>query len=142
MGSERIPRDEQIRLIQECRNSGMSDSQWCLQHGIRPGTFYNWVNRIKKKGDIHIPSPGGTGEYFPEAKQDIVRINLVREDGGTITKPEEAARRIAEPDPGSYVSSPVPVMELELNGARLRISNEIDPVLLTQVLQLLRGAIC
>ena len=142
MGSQRIPRDEQIRLIQECRNSGMSDSQWCLQHGIRPGTFYNWVNRIKKKGDIHIPSPGGTGEYFPEAKQDIVRINLVREDGGTITKPEEAARRIAEPDPGSYVSSPVPVMELELNGARLRVSNEIDPGLLTHVLQLLRGAIC
>lgn len=64
MGSERIPRDEQIRLIQGCRNSGMSDSQWYLQHGIRPGTFYNWVNRIKKKGDIHIPSPGGTGEYF------------------------------------------------------------------------------
>ena len=98
MGSERIPRDEQIRLIQECRNSGMSDSQWCLQHGIRPGTFYNWVNRIKKKGDIHIPSPGGTGEYFPEAKQDIVRINLVREDGGAITKPEEPERRIAVPD--------------------------------------------
>ena len=38
--------------------SGMSDSQWCLQHGIRPGTFYNWVNRIKKKGGIHIPSSG------------------------------------------------------------------------------------
>ena len=33
-------------------------------------------------------------------------------------------------------------MELELNGVRLRISNEIDPVLLTQVLQLLRGAVC
>ena len=101
MGSERIPRDEQIRLIQECRNSGMSDSQWCLQHGIRPGTFYNWVNRIKKKGDIHIPSPGGTGEYIPEAKQDIVRINLVREDGGAITKPEEPERRIAVPDTGT-----------------------------------------
>ena len=35
--------DEQYRLIMECRSSGLSDFQWCNEHGIKPGTFYNWV---------------------------------------------------------------------------------------------------
>ena len=80
MNKTKVSRDEQIWLIHECRTSGLSDSQWCLQHGIRPGTFYNWVSRIKKKGDAYIPDPGGAAEYWPEAKPDIVQINLVRED--------------------------------------------------------------
>ena len=62
MNTPKVSRDEQIRLIHECRTSGLSDSQWCLQHGIRPGTFYNWVSRIKKKGDVYIPDPGGAAE--------------------------------------------------------------------------------
>ena len=141
----KVSRDEQIRLIHECRSSGMSDSQWCLQHGIRPGTFYNWVSRIKKKGDVYIPDPGGAAEYWPEEKPDIVQINLVREDTKCISDPQETA----EPNipaftsqPENHITSPAPVMELELNGAKLRISNAIDPGLLLQVLQILRGAAC
>ena len=140
-----VSRDEQIRLIHECRNSGLSDNQWCLQHGIRPGTFYNWVSRIKKKGDVYIPDPGGAAEYWPEAKPDIVQINLVREDSKSISDSQENAKPILPTftsQPENCITSPVPVMELELNGAKLRISNGIDPGLLLQVLQILRGAAC
>ena len=133
MKKPKVLHDEQIRLIHECRTSGLSDSQWCLQHGIRPGTFYNWVSRIKKKGDVYIPDPGGAAEYWPEAKPDIVQINLVRE------KPIVPA---FTPQPENCITSPAPVMELELNGAKLRISNGTDPGLLLRVLQILRGAAC
>ena len=145
MNTPKVLRDEQIRLIHEWRTSGLSDNQWCLQHGIRPGTFYNWVSRIKKKGDVYIPDPGGAAEYWPEAKPDIVQINLVREDTKCISDPQETA----EPNipaftsqPENRITSPAPVMELELNGAKLRITNAIDPGLLLQVLQILRGAAC
>ena len=37
----RVPADQQYQLIMECRNSGLSDYQWCKEQGIRPGTFYN-----------------------------------------------------------------------------------------------------
>ena len=30
-------------------SSGLSDFQWCNEHGIKPGTFYNWVKRLRKK---------------------------------------------------------------------------------------------
>ena len=136
MNKPKVSRDEQIRLIHECRTSGLSDNQWCLQHGIRPGTFYNWVSRIKKKGDVYIPDPGGAAEYWPEAKPDIVQINLVREDTKSVPAPQENVK------PENCITFPAPAMELELNGAKLRISNGIDPGLLLQVLQILRGAAC
>ena len=145
MNKTKVSRDEQIRLIHECRTSGLSDSQWCLQHGIRPGTFYNWVSRIKKKGDAYIPDPGGAAEYWPEAKPDIVQINLVREDSESISDSKGNAKPILPTftsQPENCITSPVHVMELELNGAKLRISNGIDPGLLLQVLQILRGTTC
>lgn len=49
MQTERRTADEQYRLIMECRSSGLSDFQWCNEHGIKPGTFYNWVKRLRKK---------------------------------------------------------------------------------------------
>ena len=145
MNNPKVSRDEQIRLIHECRTSGLSDNQWCLQHGIRPGTFYNWVSRIKKKGDVYIPDPGGAAEYWPEAKPDIVQINLVREDTKSVPVPQENVKPIIPAftsQSENCITSPAPVMELELNGAKLRISNGIDPGLLLQVLQILRGAAC
>ena len=145
MSKSKVLRDEQIRLIHECRNSGLSDNQWCLQHGIRTGTFYNWVSRIKKKGDVYIPDPGGAAEHWPEAKPDIVQINLVREDTKTVAAPQETVESnipVFTSQPENHITFPAPVMELELNGAKLRISNGIDPGLLLQVLQILRGAAC
>ena len=133
MNNPKVSRDEQIRLIHECRTSGLSDNQWCLQHGIRPGTFYNWVSRIKKKGDVYIPDPGGAAEYWPEAKPDIVQINLVREDTKSVPAPQENVKPIIPAftsQSENCITSLAPVMELELNGAKLRISNGIDPGLL------------
>ena len=44
----RVPADMQYQLIMECRSSGLTDFQWCKEHGIHPGTFYNWVSRLRK----------------------------------------------------------------------------------------------
>ena len=55
MSSLRRSASEQYELIIECRSSGLSDHQWCLQHDIRPGTFYNWVKRLRKKNVMIYP---------------------------------------------------------------------------------------
>ena len=54
MRAKRISSDEQFRLIMECRQSGLSDYQWCQANEINPGTFYNWVSRLRKQG-MDIP---------------------------------------------------------------------------------------
>ena len=46
----RVPREKQINLIMECRNSGMTDAEWCRQNDIAPSTFYNWVTRCRRVG--------------------------------------------------------------------------------------------
>ncbi len=43
----RVPMAEQIRLINECRQSGMTDADWCRENGIAISTFYNWVSRCR-----------------------------------------------------------------------------------------------
>lgn len=39
------PAEEQYRLTMECRQSGLTDHQWCEEHDIKPSTFYNWVKK-------------------------------------------------------------------------------------------------
>ena len=45
MRSKKMPAEEQYRLI-----SGLTDHQWCVEHDIKPGTFDNWVKRLRQKG--------------------------------------------------------------------------------------------
>ena len=47
---QRVCKEDQIKLIMECRQSGLSDYQWCEQNGIHPGNFYNWVSKLRKSG--------------------------------------------------------------------------------------------
>ena len=51
----RVPMVEQIRLINECRQSGMTDADWCRENDIAVSTFYNWVSRCRKTATDQIP---------------------------------------------------------------------------------------
>ena len=62
MRAPRVPVEEQYRLTMECRKSGLSDHQWCLNNDINPGTFYNWVKRLRKNGCGDIPEKNQRSE--------------------------------------------------------------------------------
>lgn len=53
----RVPMAEQIRLINECRQSGMTNADWCRENGIAVSTFYNWVSRCRKTAAGQITEP-------------------------------------------------------------------------------------
>ena len=78
-GQKPIPMEEQYKLVLECRQSGLSDYHWCLEHDIKPGTFYNWVKRLRKAGTYTIPAPAGRDTYTAMPRQDIVKVELVEE---------------------------------------------------------------
>ena len=69
MRSKRIPAEEQYRLIMECRQSGLTDHQWCVEHDIKPGTFYNWVKRLRQKGCMDLPASTGRSHSAPEVRK-------------------------------------------------------------------------
>ena len=76
MRTKRISSDEQFKLITECRQSGLSDYQWCQANDVNPGTFYNWISRLRKKG-ITIPVSAVTTEPTAAGLQEVVKVNLI-----------------------------------------------------------------
>ena len=69
--------DEWMEIISECRNSGLSDSDWCQEHGISKYTFYKAVARLRRKA-CELPSRSFAGRLEPRS-QDVVRISLESE---------------------------------------------------------------
>ena len=73
----RVPMVEQIRLINECRQSCMTDADWCRENDIAVSTFYNWVSRCRKAAADQITPPNYGHSPVPRPKQDVVPIDIV-----------------------------------------------------------------
>ena len=76
MRSKRTSPEEQLRLITECRQSGLTNYEWCHQHNIKVSTFYAWVHRLKQSGEIDIPAVIPTIVRKEPEQPDIVRIKI------------------------------------------------------------------
>ena len=129
----RVPMAEQIRLINECRQSGMTDADWCCENDIAVSTFYNWVSRCRKAAGDQIPEPNYGHCEILRSKQDVVPIDIV-------------------PDhlPEQHIASQIHQMNLDnshtievsMNDVIIRISNDANPALLTRTLRLIRETSC
>ena len=75
----RVPMAGQLRLINECRQSGMTDADWCRENGIAVSTFYNWVRRCRKAAADPLQTP----MIIPELFEPPVR-NLWLPFSGTV----------------------------------------------------------
>ena len=128
--------DEQYKLILECRSSGLSDYQWCNEHGIKPGTFYNWVKRLRKKACYDIPEASGRDNYNPEPAQDVVPLLILNEE------PEVPSVPKIEHNACIGKNMQISVAELTVNGVSVHISNDINPRILSQILEFLGDRAC
>lgn len=119
MRASRVSAAEQYQLIMECRKSGLSDHQWCLNHDIKPGTFYNWVKRLRQNGCPALPAVTGRSS-LQSVPQEVVRIQMEQ----------------------TGVSQPANMMELSVGNIQLRIPNGTDPMLLAQTIKILSELAC
>lgn len=127
MRAPNVSEEEQYRLIMECRRSGLSDQQQCMNHDIKPGTFYNWVKRLQQKGCQDIPAATGrtTGNPVP---QEVVKIER---------------NQTAVSQPTDIPAGKVPVsMELAIGNVKPMIPNGMDPMLLAQTIKVLSEFTC
>lgn len=58
----RVPMTELIRLINECRQSGMTDAGWCRENDIAVSAFYHWVSRCRKTSAADPVVKGAVGK--------------------------------------------------------------------------------
>ena len=126
--------EEWFRIINECRRSGLSDSQWCKQHDIRESTFFCAVSRLRKKA-YAIPDRDRSIDVLSESlpKQDVVRIDI---------EPEHLQLSRPEPMqvmPATYLDNSHTI-EIDVHGINIRVFNSVDRELLKTVLSALGGA--
>ena len=128
---------EWLRLITECRQSGMSDYAWCAKNDIPSSSFYNAISRLRKKA-CAIPEPDDNTMIMDltSRKQDVVQIDIVPD-------------RSLEPDIPAYGDTVQPhldnpyTIEIVLdNRASLRVNNSADPVLLEKVIGMIGRTSC
>lgn len=73
--------DHWLKLITQCRSSGLTDRQWCIENGISVSTFYYHVRALRKKA-CEVPEATDTVMQ----KQEVVQIPL----WGTEPHPSDA----------------------------------------------------
>ena len=131
--NKRVPMQEQIKLINECRKSGLTDADWCRENGIAPSTFYNWVSRCRKTAaDIQEPNYGH--HETPQPKQDVVSVDIIPDEF-----PESSA--VVQPQTPLNLDNSHTI-EIEADGLLIRMSNEIKPLLLKMLMDTLKEPLC
>lgn len=128
--SKRVCKDDQIRLIMECRQSGLSDYQWCKQKGIHPGNFYNWVSKLRKQG-YSFPDSEAKSNAVPNI-QEAVKVDLFQFQESSL-KVEQNVSLIEQAD------SPAVAAELLVGCVTLRLFNGADEKLIQSTFQCLGG---
>ena len=122
---------EKKRFIMDCRQSGLSDYQWCRENDINSSTFYNWVKKLR---DVTcqeaLIGPVSSHQVTP-VRQDVVRVNILTKDEPTSVVYQNGS------DTGTELAS----IELDLNGCSIKIHNNADPALLAHTINLLRGVL-
>ena len=126
--------DDWMQLITECRQSGVSDKLWCEQHDIPASSFYNAVVRLRKKAcDIPAAVTRTPVLDLTASKQDVVRIGLIPDEAEIhdIPSAPEQNRYITHIDNSHTI-------ELMIGENRLLLSNDADPGLIGQMIEILR----
>lgn len=132
MYNNSVRKDDQIKLIMECRQSGLSDYHWCIQNNIKPGTFYNWISKLRKSG-YTFPDSQAKKNASPVV-QEVVKLDVLQE-------PRHEARPMVEQNACVLASSPVPHLaaELVIDGISLRLYNGADEILIQNTLRCIGG---
>ena len=138
MSNKRAPGrslEEWMELVTECRQSGLTDAAWCNEHGISPSCFYNAVTRLRKKA-CQIPESAGKASTLDltSHKQDVVQITIESEDS--------PAELLPHAENNSMYLDNSHTIEIEAKGLLIRMSNDVQPVLLKLLLDALKEPLC
>ena len=136
MRAKTIHKQEQYKLIMECRTSGLTDYQWCQEKGIRPGTFYNWIARFRKNGYPEFPNSLSRKSPHKAVKHEVVKLELDNTDNScVISKGIDQNACITK----STNISDEATIEILTSCASIRFSNNVNPQLLELVMGFVGG---
>ena len=129
--------EERLRIIKECRQSGLTANEWCRRHGLRWNTYHTWVTRLRKKGLLETAATVPTVVINEPGLPDIVKVELTGRK--EIRSVESAATGIWQEAEDTEPTGMDAVMEIELGRIRIRATNQANPMLLAEVIRKIGG---
>ena len=126
-----VRKPEQIKLIMECRQSGLSDYQWCKTKDINPGTFYNWVSKLRKSG-YTFPESNSKSIGIP-TRQEVVKLNLIEHEAPTPVMVEQNVSHLPLTATANVAA------EIQHGSITLRFFNGADISVVQSTLQCIGG---
>ncbi len=130
--------EQQLAYITQCRQSGMTDADWCRENDIPISTFYSWVGRCRKNA-CSVPAPSYGHSVKTAVEQDVVPVNIVAADLPSKTMAPAASSVTLQEKP--YLDNSHTI-EVSMQSMTIRISNQADLDLLAGTLRLLKELSC
>lgn len=125
---------ERFNLVTTCLSSGVSICTWCKENNIPTGTFYSWINQVKKSG-YQVNYPQKVTSHQVESfnrKQEVVKVDIIQEKTEVIDYPQQPF------EPESLDNDTNKVLTLKSGSLVLEIPNGTDMTLLSQVISAMR----
>ena len=129
--------EERLRIIDECRKSGLTGREWCRQQGLCWNTYHTWVSRLKKKGLLETAATVPTVVVHEPKLPDIVKVEMTgrHELAPVGTTDSDIWQESTETNQSSMNT----VMEIEVGRIRIKATNHTDPKLLAEVIRQIGG---
>ena len=130
--------EERLRIIKECRQSGLTANEWCRRHGLRWNTYHTWVTRLRKKGLLETAATVPTVVIHEPDLPDIVKIDLAGRKGNSSVGP--ASTGIWQETEETLPIGMNAVMEIDLGQIQIRATNQANPMLLAEIIRQIGGS--
>ena len=135
MGRSNIDLTTLFQQVSECRSSGLTDKNWCLEHGIALSTFYLWLKKLRDSASFEIPESEASGDSSSfSLRQDVVNVNVIPDHPRS-----SSHQQITHSYPTKTEEAPITIT---LDSIQIRIQNSADPTLVADTLRMLRGFLC
>ena len=121
---------EWFELVTECRQSGLSDTEWCILNGISRSTFTKATERLRHNA-YALPERNTVKNLDFTSKQEVVKINISEEETPPAVIP-------AQPGPSLYLDNSHTV-EVSTGNINIKFCNDADPRLVKVILNSLYG---
>jgi len=102
---------------------------------INPGTFYNWVSRLRKCG-MSIPVTSNQEKKTPAPLQEVVKVNLIS-DSAPVPDPMRVEQNTCIVT--DLANRELPTVEILLGNATIRFFNNTDKSLIETTLRCIGG---
>jgi len=128
--------EEKLLLINSCRNSGLSDNNWCKKHGIPVTTFHGWVKKFELQGHT-FPKPAG--KKAVSNKVEVVKLDIHPDTDNTNNTTIQNQADSTIKTHCTVAPFELPAIEMTIGKFNIKFLGDVNPLLFEKAILTLGG---